>query len=143
MALCNCSCHYIEPEDGYGDWIEFERTCRIKRTCSECNRNINPGEKYIDGFMFDDHISLAYSEKQQYRFFAYARCLLCEEIMSWANCDCEGYIIGSLWQDIDDAVSDGGVDLDSLGGLSADAFAVIAECVESEWEYYDVEGWDE
>jgi hypothetical protein len=145
MGICNCSCGFDKYD--YGNWIEIERTARIKAVCSECEKKIMPGERYIDGWLFNDDFTDYIEYGRIKNFTSYARCLLCNEVMNWADCFAECFIVGGLWGNIDSAIDEDLVDIDSLGQLSPLAFDAIVSRLESEWEYRNetegLDGWDE
>ena len=109
----------IDEVDGYATVLRREtRKARKTHSCHECGREIERTEKYLFEILVDDG-----------RIRAIKTCAHCQVARAWLDEECDGWVYGSIAQDIYDHAQ-----IDDYYG--ADLVAMSAS-IEGRWRALD------
>lgn len=122
--MSKCGCVYVENDGDYADCIEQDmRKARKPHKCSECRRDIQPGEEYE-----------YFKGKCDGEIFVNKTCPDCLSIRTAMFCG--SYVFGAMKDDLWTHVSDfdGKIDEDCLLKLTPRARGMVADMIDQLWE---------
>lgn len=122
----DCACVMIEDSKQPEFFKSKIVTAKNPHICSECHREIQPGEKY-------EYVS----GKWEGCFDTFKTCEDCLSIRS--SFFCEGYMFGGMFEMLSEHIDemDGEISSDCIVDLTPAARAKVCEMIEREWEYFD------
>lgn len=119
----SCSCVYVDDGDYERPEFVDERVveARKKHVCTECRREIVPGEKYERA-----------SGKWDGCIETYKTCMDCISVRDAFFCGSYGY--SAIWQDLYEHILCGPVDVECLVALTPAAREKVCDMIEESWE---------
>lgn len=122
-----CSCVYVDADLGPAQWRigPYTRRARKRHKCSECDREIIPGEKY-------EYLVARWSDMRKADTYRTCRdCLSVRDVFY-----CEGFFHEMVWEMLRDHIreAEGQIDLDCLIGLTPAGRERVCEIIEECWE---------
>lgn len=118
-----CSCNFSATADGYSAILSDKvRTARKTHRCRECNRPIQPGEKYrVEKTLFDGSVGTVKT------------CMDCNSIRTHL---CEYYYYGEVRELVRNSVADMGGEVPErcISPLTPIAREWVCGLIEEEWE---------
>jgi hypothetical protein len=123
----DCACVYASAGESYSVGSTLMRRARIKHTCGECNRTINPGEIY--------EYQTGCCDGQWYDAKTCSDCLSMRKSFF-----CKGYAFNGIWDDLHCHIDGmfGEISSECIVKLTPRAREMVCELIEEVWEkYYD------
>ncbi len=120
-----CSCQAEVDNDGGPSFFSKEvRTARKKHKCHECDKTINPGEKYecVSGFWYG----------HPDRFKTCMDCVSLRDIFFT-----HGWVFTQIWEDFRETFRGDTIPESCIAELTPMARARVCEFIESQWKYVD------
>lgn len=128
----DCACVYVGGYDGPNlYWVKM-RIARKPNTCIECERTIEPGEKY-------EHDQSRYEDW----WSSHVTCLDCKSIRDSFFCD--GWLFGSMLDNLHEHIENmnGEIASECIVPLTPRAREMVCEMIEKAWEIFeDEEEWE-
>ena len=124
--MSECSCIYVGDYDGPSMHSKSHRKARKTHQCSECERNILPGEEYEYVF------GVWAGDTNQFK-----TCLDCLSVRD--SFFCEGIVYGGIWELVPEHILElnGEVSSDCIVPLTPRAREIICELIEEQWRIWD------
>lgn len=121
--MSDCSCIYVDYEDSPRLYKANERTARKSHQCTECGREIEPGERYECAVGdWGDGLSV------------YKTCADCLSVRN--EFFCESWIFTEVWERVGEHISDlsGNISERCIASLTPRARDHICDMIEEYWD---------
>lgn len=121
--MSDCSCIYVDADDGPDFYNERMPIARKEHICCECSRKIERGETYEN-----------FSGKWDFTFSSFKTCIDCLSIRHAFFC--ESWIFGEIYEDLWEHISevDGQISTDCILSLSPRAKETVLDMIDRLWE---------